>query len=63
MQRDEMKKDGGMRWLLVCLFYQATYYWEWWGFVIRRFYCHATSGVRLPCSAALYTSTYSVMVY
>src|SRR5215216_6536405 len=21
-------------WLLVHLFYQATYYWEWWGFVI-----------------------------
>ena len=23
------KKDGGMWWLLVRLFYQATYYWEW----------------------------------
>ena len=26
------KKDGGMWWLLVRLFYQATYYWEWLGF-------------------------------
>ena len=57
------KKDGGMWWLLVHLFYQATYYWEWLGFVIWRLYCCATSGVRLPCSAALYTSTTSVVVY
>lgn len=34
------KKDGGMWWLLVRLFYQATYYWEWLGFVIWRLYCH-----------------------
>ena len=40
------KKDGGMWWLLVRLFYQATYYWEWLGFVIWRLYCRATSGVR-----------------
>ena len=53
------KKDGGMWWLLVRLFYQATYYWEWLGFVIWRLYCCATSGVRLPCSAAIYTSTRS----
>ena len=52
-----------MWWLLVHLFYQATYYWEWWGFVIWRLYCRATSGVRLPCSAALYTSNTSVVVY
>ena len=57
------KKDGGMWWLLVHLFYQATYYWEWLGCVIWRLYCRATSGVRLPCSAALYTSTTSVVVY
>ena len=58
------KKDGGMWWLLVRLFYQATYYWEWLGFVIWLLYCRATSGVRLPCSAALYTSTTtSVVVY
>ena len=58
------KKDGGMWWLLVRLFYQATYYWEWLGFVIWRLYCRTTSGVRLPCSAALYTSTTtSVLVY
>ena len=50
------KKDGGMWWLLVRLSYQATYYWEWLGFVIWRLYCRATSGVRLACSAALYTS-------
>ena len=37
------KKDGGMWWLLVCLFYQATYYWEWLGFVIWWLYCRATS--------------------
>ena len=37
------KKDGGMWWLLVRLFYQATYYWEWLGFVIWRLYCLATS--------------------
>jgi len=40
------KKDGGMWWLLVRLFYQASYYWEWLGFVIWRLYCRATSGVR-----------------
>jgi hypothetical protein len=58
------KKDEGVWWLLVRLFYQATYYWEWLGFVIWRLYCRATSGVRLPCSAALYTSTTtSVVVY
>ena len=50
--------------MLVRLFYQATYYWEWLGFMIRRLYCRATSGVRLPCSAALYTSTTtSIVVY
>ena len=38
------KKDGGMWWLLVRLFYQATYYWEWLGFVIWRLYCRATRG-------------------
>ena len=58
------KKDRGMWWLRVRLFYQATYYWEWLGFVIWRLYYHATSGVRLPCSASLYTSTTtSVVVY
>ena len=58
------KKDEGMWWLLVRLFYQATYYSQWLGFVIWRLYCRATSGVRLPCSAALYTSTTtSVVVY
>ena len=57
------KKDRGMWWLLVRLFYQATYYWEWLGFVIWWLYCRATSRVRLPCSAALYTSTTSVVVY
>ena len=57
------KKDRRMWWLLVRLFYQATYYWEWLDFVIWRLYCRATSGVRLPCSAALYTSTTSVVVY
>ena len=30
------KKDRGMWWLLVRLFYQATYYWEWLGFAIWR---------------------------
>ena len=35
-----------MWWLLVRLFHQATYYWEWLGFVIWRLYCRATSGVR-----------------
>ena len=58
-----MQKDGGMWWLLVRLFYQATCYWQWLGFVIWWLYCRATSGVRLPCSAALYTSTTSVVVY
>ena len=58
------KKDGGMWWLLVHWIYQASYYWEWLGFVIWRLYCRATSRVRLPCSAALYTSTTtSVVVY
>ena len=58
------KKYGGMWWLLVRLFYQATYYWEWLGFVIWWLYCRATSGVRFACSAALYTSTTkSVVVY
>ena len=57
------KKDRGMWWLLVRLFYRATYYWEWLGFVIWRLYCRATSVVRPACSAALYTSTTSVMVY
>ena len=32
-------------------------------FVIWRLYCRATSGVRLPCSATLYTCTTSVVVY
>ena len=57
------KKDGGMWWLLVRLFYQATYYWQWLGFAMWQLYCHTTTGVRLPCSAALYTSTTSVVVY
>ena len=57
------KKDGGFWSFLVRLFYQATYYWQWLGFVIWRLYCRTTSGVRLPCSAALYTSTTSVVVY
>ena len=57
------KKDGGMWWLLVRLFYQATYYWVWLGFVIWWLYCRATSRVRLACSADLYTSTTSVVVY
>ena len=64
MQRDEMQKIRRDVMVAVRLFYQATYYWEWMGFVIGRLYCHATSGVRLPCSAALYTSTTtSVVVY
>ena len=30
------KKDGGMWWLLVRLFYQTIYYWEW--LLVRLFY-------------------------
>ena len=55
------KKDGGMWWLLVRLFYQATYYWEWLGFVIWRFYCRATSerwdsGAAPPSTLVLHRS-------